>query len=198
MSTLPRKFEWFLERKADIAAFRTYVRDVERRLPTIIFQWATSNVRNSISTFGETLEGVDVRDIRVETDQWATWWFKASHYNDRGRGAYFHLFVPDGIDWLEEGSEESAYMGFVLDYTDKTATIAEVVRRNVGTLPLGVSQKGETDEDGAMQIYTYHLRDVFAPSKLARSEEAAREFDDAIKKFTIPVLRAVMTLPMPD
>ena len=75
--------------------------------------------------------------------------------------------------------------------------MAEVVRTNVITLPSGVSYKAEKDDDGAMQIYTYHLRHIFTPSKLARSESAARELDDAIRKFTIPVLRAVLSLPRP-
>jgi len=198
MSTLDRKFEWYLEHKAEIAGFRMFLRDVEGKLSDAIVDWANWTARDSLNALSKGVDGSDFGDIIVRRDEWgAIWWYKQNQYNDQGRGAYIHLFIPGGRDWLDkESDKESTYMGFVLNYGDNTDIAAAFIRNNMKDLPIRVVTPERVIEDnGDMQCYIYDLRNILSAANLAKSERAAREFDLAVKEFTIPTLRAVSIIP---
>jgi hypothetical protein len=107
------------------------------------------------------------------------------------------LFIPGGRDWLDkESDKESSYMGFVLNYGNNTDIAAAFIRNNIKDLPIRVAiPERIIDENGDMQMYIYDLRNILSASNLAKSERAAREFDLAVREFTILTLRVVSMIP---
>jgi hypothetical protein len=187
MSALAAKFEWYLGRKPDIDAFRKYLDDVEHRLPAVMLQWATRNIREAIT---ELSKDRFFSDLEVDGNPWATWWYKREYYNGK-QGSYLHLYMPDGLEWVEDDSEDDAYIGFDVNY-GRNLRPANFIKRNLNLkeLPAEAIIEPKPEENGDLELCIFHLRHILTASKLGKSDEATLTFQQAIVAFTTTTFRA--------